>query len=61
MTAQETQVIFFGLTVVFAAGIVYNKVNNVDKKIDQIIEDKTDHEKRITTLEVDVKNIKGRE
>ena len=40
--------------IIFSAGVLWTKVNNVEKKLDEI----KDHPERIATLETEVKNIK---
>lgn len=45
-------------SVIFAAGILYSKVNSSEKKIDSLVSKKDEHDHRITKVETEVKNLK---
>lgn len=51
---ENLQTIITVASVVFAAGIIYGKINSMDKKIDRL--EKTSE--KVTRLEVEVNNLK---
>lgn len=57
LNSSEIQTVITALTVVFAAGVVYNKVGNLERKIDKI----ENLNERIATLEVEVRNLKQKQ
>lgn len=54
MNMENLQTIITVASVVFAAGIIYGKINSMDKKIDRL--EKTSE--KVTRLEVEVNNLK---
>lgn len=47
--------IFTLATIIFSAGILWNKVNRIDKKIEKVDQ----HEKKIAVLETKVTNLEN--
>ena len=54
-------IIIQGASVVFAAGIVWNKLNNIEKRLAEHITRHEDHPERPAKIETELKNLKKAE
>lgn len=46
-------------SIIFAAGIVWNKLNNIEKRLAEHITRHQDHPERLAEIETEIKNLKN--
>lgn len=54
-------ILFQSVSVIFAAGIVWNKLNNIEKRLAEHITKHEDHPERLAKIETELKNLKKAE
>lgn len=52
-------ILFQSVSVIFAAGIVWNKLNHISSKLDEHIKRHQDHPERLAEIETEIKNLKN--